>query len=270
MTFSCKEDLALAMSNFTFCQKGSSNVSRSIQALAFFTILLSLMTIRVRADLIITLSDATVAPGGTGTMDITVTSNHGNTLSAFGLELQITPVGSPSELLQFSMDQTDPYGNSNYVFSGASFNQDNGPISFWSSPFQTVYMSDTIVGSDSSDSTNMTPLGISYVTLSSTPSYLATVQFQAPTGSVPGDQFQITLVNDPGETYFMNRSGYGLRYQARDDGGLITIESAIATPEPPTLPAAALATLIGLLYYGYRQRQRHSRNSLSATSILTP
>ena len=93
-------------------------MNRSIQAFAFAIILLGLTATRARADLAISLSNVSLAPGGTGTMDITVTSKSSDTLSAFGLELLITPVGHPTSLVQFTTAQLDPYGNSNYVFAG--------------------------------------------------------------------------------------------------------------------------------------------------------
>ncbi len=58
-------------------------MNRLIQAFAFATILLGLMGTRVRAGLVITLSDVTLAPNGTGAIDVTVASDHGYTLSSF-------------------------------------------------------------------------------------------------------------------------------------------------------------------------------------------
>ena len=216
-------------------------MNRSIQAFAFAIILLGLTATRARAGAIITLDDVTVAPGGMGTMDITVTSDSSDTLSAFGLELQITPVSAAS-VLQFTTSQPDPYGNSNYVFYNESFNADNGSIPFWNvssppSPFLTI------LGGDSDDSNQ------GYVSIPSTPggsrTYLATVQFQAPQGATQGDTFQISLVNDPNFTYFAYDQNYDL-LNYTSTGGTVMISSV---PEPSSLTVVALCGLSGLLWY---------------------
>jgi hypothetical protein len=79
-------------------------VNRSIQAFAFAIILLGLTATRARAGVIITLDDVTVAPGGTGTMDIAVTSDSvpGDTLSLFSLTLQITQMPGTTSFLTFT------------------------------------------------------------------------------------------------------------------------------------------------------------------------
>src|SRR6185437_14400111 len=135
----------------------------------------------------ITASDVTVAPGGTGTMDFTITSNSNDTLSQFGLELNISLVGATTSLLQFTSSQPDPYGNSNYEFSGESSQSDLG-LPLWGVPYSTNYPLDTIVGGDSDDGSTL-----GYVTIPGTAggaySYLGTVQFQSAPGATQGDQF---------------------------------------------------------------------------------
>ncbi len=67
-------------------------------------------------------------------MDITISSTTGSdTLSAFGLELLITPTPSTGSHPVFTDAQSDPYGDSNYVFYGVSSGESFPP--FWSSPF---------------------------------------------------------------------------------------------------------------------------------------
>ncbi len=217
---------------------GSPSVNRSIAAFAFAMILLGLTANHTRADLIITAGDVTVTPGGIGTMDFTVTSDSNDTLSAFSLGLNITVVGGTSSLLPFTTAQPVPYGNPNYVFSGESINSDLS-LPSWSLPYQTNYPSDTIVGGDSDDGSTL-----GYVTIPSTAggaySYLGTVQFQAAATAPLGDQFQISLVNDPKLTYFNDQYGDPLNYSS--NVGLVTIVS-----EPASLALLSRSSVFGLL-----------------------
>jgi len=225
-------------------------VNRSIQALAFAIILLGLTATRARAGPAVALSDVTLAPGSTGTMDITVTSSSSDTLSAFGLELQIVPVGTPVSVLQFTTAQPDPYGNANYVFYNESLNADL-MIPLWTVPLSPPSPFVTLRGGDSDDGSGSTP---GYVTIPATGggpnSFLATVQFQAPPGANRGDEFQMSLVSDPAHTYFDDQNGDPLTYTST--GGLVTIGSAV--PEPPSLTMMALGCLSGLLWFCWRGR----------------
>ena len=243
-------------------------MNRSIQAFAFAIILLGLTATRARADLNIALgNDYNLAPGGIGTIDITVTSsNNTDTLAAFSLELQITQVSGAS-VLQFTTSQPDPYGNSSYVFYNESFDAANS-LPFWNlssppSPFLTI-LSDQ----DSDSSTQ------GYVSIPNTPggshTYLATVQFQAPQGANQGDTFLISLVppnydvNNSNFTYFAYDQNYDL-LNYTSTGGTVMISSV---PEPSSLTVVALSGLSGLLWCCWRGRkQGHSKNSPLATSI---
>jgi hypothetical protein len=242
------------------CQKEAPDVSRMKHAFTFtFAALLGLMTTRTRADLIVSPGQATVAAGDTGMIDITVTSNSSDTLSNFGLELLITPLGTATQSLAFTSSQADPYSNSNYVFYSASTNSDLG-IPFWSALTTTTYLNDTIGGGDSYDSSG----GIPVASSTTAPySYLATVQFSAQAGTMGGDQYQISLVNDSDFTYFNDANGNPLAYTS--SAGLVTIGSASGTPmvvpELPTLPVASVTSLIGLLWYRCRRRRGSLMNS---------
>jgi len=234
-------------------------VNRSIQAFAFAIILLGLTATRARAGVIITLDDVTVAPGGTGTMDIAVTSDSvpGDTLSLFSLTLQITQMPGTTSFLTFT-GGVDPYDNPNYVFSGESFNVNSGSP-FWSLPYTTIYTYDSISGGDAAN-----PLG-AFVIIPSTVgepnSLLATVQFQA-LGTSPGDQFQISVVSLG--TEFDDQNGNPLNYTSTP--GTVTITSAV--PEPSSLTLVALSGLSGLLWYCWRGRKHGLlKNSPVATSI---
>lgn len=213
-------------------------MNRFIRA-SIFALLLVAPAASVRAELTIVASNVTLAPGGVGTMDFTVTSDSGDQLTDFGLGLVITKVGSPTSMIQFTSSQPDPYGNTNYVFFDESAGQDTS-IPFWGSPKNS---NSTITGGDTDDGNGKTP---SYVTIPSTSgsahTFLASVQFSAPLGATDGDSFQISLSSSASFTYF-DSTGGPLRYTVQTGGGLVTIQSV---PEPSSM----LTGLIGVTFVG--------------------
>lgn len=108
-------------------------------------------------------------------MDISITSSSSYTLSAFNLQLLITPSVESGPLLAFTSAQTNPYNNPNYVFSGQSFGSYIG-FPFWGTPTTTIYNGDTIAGGDLANF--ITGPGFVSITGGST-EYLGTVSFQA-------------------------------------------------------------------------------------------
>jgi hypothetical protein len=227
-------------------------LSRAVTVTVLLHLLAGLAT-RAYADLQVNLSDVTLAPGGAGTMAISVTPPSGSntTLSDFGLQLLITPVGTPTSLLQFSSNQVDPYASSGYVFSSVSFGA-NTSTPFWFPPFATNYYPDSINGGDAAYNfaNPQQPVPV-YVTLPGAGALLATVQFFIP-GGKPGDQFQISLVSSG--TYFDDANGKSINYSG--SGGVITLGAAV--PEPSTLTVAAVSSLAGLVYYSRRRKQTRS------------
>jgi hypothetical protein len=227
-------------------------VRRLIHAFAFATVLLGLAASHASAGFVVNLSDVNVGPGGTGTMDITVTSTTAYTLSSFGLELQIAPIGAPTSALQFNpstAQPTAPFGNGNYVFSGNSLDQDFS-IPFWSVPTSNPML--TAIGGDTDDS------GSGYVSIgASTTMFLAAVQFTAPAGATLGDQFQISLVNDPDLTFFYDLNGNPLAGGYSMTGGVVTVASSMV-PEPSSL-VITLSGMGGLLAACYGRRVGKSR-----------
>ncbi len=236
-------------------------MSRLIQASAAAIIFLGLTATGVRADLTITLSDVALTAGTTGTMDITVTSNHGYTLSDFNLELVITPASSGLYFSPGADQPTAPFSSSNttpfpYVFAGGSSAADI-PLAFWSDPSSTFpYDGSTITGGDSSDSSR----GYVFVR-GGTTKYLAAVQVYAPLKAL--GTFQISLVPDPGYTYFQDKNGNALNYCSTP--GTVTVAAAV--PEPSSMTVVALSGFSGLLWCYWRGRKRgRSKNSPLYTS----
>ena len=205
--------------------KGPCPMSRWIRAAATAAILLGPAAAGARADLILAASDATVAPGGLGTIDFTVTSTGNDGLSSFGLELNIATSG-PSLGLQFTPAQPDPFGDALYVFHGESSGSDLA-IPFWSAPYQTHAPNDTILGGDQDDGS-----GLGYVAIPGTAgaprTYLGSVQFRVPAGAIPGDQFQVSVVTGP-NTYFDGPDGEPLGYSGPGAGAW----SRSPSPRPP-------------------------------------
>lgn len=189
-----------------------------------------------QADLIITGENATVTPGGVGTVDFMISSTNSDTIDSFNLQLQITTT-SGNSVLQFtpSASQPDFSINSNYVFLGTS----GGPP-LWSNPTETATTNDTIAGGDFSSSD---------ITITS--SYLlAQVQFQADAGASLGDTFAISLVTSAAFTNF-NDGNTSIAYTS--SAATVTV-----TPEPATLALAGVAGLTGAIYSWNRRRKATS------------
>lgn len=205
------------------------------------------------ASTLIALGDVALAPGGTGTMDITVTSDTGDTLSAFFLQLLITPSAGSSQSLSFTSSQPTVYDQPNYVFAGSSFNQDNG-LPFWYPPTITTYLNDTISGGDTSDS------AAGYVTIPATAgsgnSFMAAVQFYLQPGTSLSDSFQVSLTS---ASVLYDQDGNALM-DVTSTGGLVTISSV---PEPSTLVLGAFSGLSGLVVY--RRKRGRSRKDIGLT-----
>ncbi len=196
-----------------------------------------------RAGLVITLGNATVASGGTATIDISVFSTTGTDfLSSFNLGLLITPVGTPAGLLQFSSTQPDFSGNPDYVF----YQQSGLGAAFWGPPYMTNYTADSITGGDvpTSNAVLISATGTGPFSL------LAQVQFDPLIGD-NGDTFQVSLITDPNFTSFSDPNGGELPYISIP--GSVMIGSAV--PEPSSMTLAALSSLGGLLLFWRRRRQ---------------
>ena len=116
-------------------------------------ITLTVCTVPARAELIISIGNATVPHGGTGTVDVflssTADSSSPDRLNNLGFMLQIT---GPHEL-QFASSQGFSYLNdSRYVFFSDS--ADQGTSSPGGNVKTSVYAADTFVGFDSTTSGN--------------------------------------------------------------------------------------------------------------------
>jgi len=165
-------------------------------------LLITVFSVPARADLVLAIGSTTIPQGGTGTLDLWLTSNAGPTspdpFNDYGFQLQI----NGPHFLGFAATAGQDFGYLNdarYVFvQPFGFNHSDD----WSTGsnggyVQTVnYPNDTFTGADST-----TDLSNVSLTSSSSRLLLATVSLVAPTNLVnPGDQYVISLVS--GSAYF--------------------------------------------------------------------
>jgi hypothetical protein len=223
------------------------------------------LAVPARADFVISIGSATVPQGGTGAVDVFLSSTAGSSspdlLNNLGFTLQIT---GPHEL-QFASTQSFSYLNSpQYVFFGDSTDHNT------SSPGGTVrttsYANDTFVGSDSTFSGNPVSLSAASGSL-----LLARLSLGAAITNV-GDSYTISLVPPSGDgsmsssmsTFFdVFNFSTGAETSAvpfSSTPGTVMITGS-AVPEPASLVSAltALALVAGFLgAYRLRRSRRQA------------
>ena len=225
--------------------------------------LLAGFAVPARAGLIVSIGNASVAQGGTGTVDVSLTSTAGSSspdqINNLAFTLQIT---GPNEL-QFSSAQNFSYLNSSqYVFSGDSTDQNTS--SAGGTVTTTSYANDTFVGSDSTVSGNP-------VSLSSTSGQvlLASLGLNAAVTNV-GDSYTISLIPGQGDgsmsssasTFFdVFNFSTGAETSAvpfTSTPGTVTIVAS-AVPEPDSIISGLTALLILAGFHGVCRirRSRH-------------
>jgi hypothetical protein len=240
--------------------------------------LLGGFAVPVRAGLIISIESASVAQGGTGTVDVLVTSTASSgtpdLINNYGFQLQITNNGTDNTQLAFSANQDFGYisnasRNPAYLFLGDSSAAQPPPSSI-GSPGQTVYPSDTFTGADSTFSGN--PVSLS----SGTTYLLASLTVTTLTGAAPvvGDAFTISLVPTSGtgsmspntNTFFDNFDfNNGSEISATpftSTSGTVSIVSS-AVPEPTSIISGLTALLVLAGYRGVRRLHGSSRHCQS-------
>lgn len=228
----------------------------SLLSLAF---ILAVVATPARADLLITFNSPTITQGGTGTLDVYLSSNASlsspDLLNNFAYTIQISGTNN----LQFSSAQSFSYlTNSQYIFAGDSENQSTstpgGVVT------KTVYANDTFVGFDSTASGHSISLSSS-----STHVLLAALTVDA-TITNPGDTYTVSLIpasgdgsmNSNSQTYFdVLDLGTGNETSAvpfSSTSGTVTI-SAAAVPEPSSIVQGLTALLIMAGVGGVRRRR---------------
>jgi hypothetical protein len=170
-------------------------------AVGFLLLALSVWPSPSRADFVISIGSASIAQGGTGSIDVLLSSTASATspdqINNLAFQLQI----AGPNFLQFATSQDFSYLNApKYAFFGDSTHWINGqtvppPIGGFTQT--TVYTNDTFAGSDSTLSTNPVSLDSSNT---NTPVLLAVLTLDAPVGKVNvGDVYTISLVPSAGD-----------------------------------------------------------------------
>jgi hypothetical protein len=222
-----------------------------------------------QAGLVVSIGTTTVAQGGTGTLDVylssTTPSSTPDQINDYAFTLQITPstVGN----LAFSVSQTFGYLNSNnYVFFGNSADYIAGlasPPPFGGTPLTTVYANDTFLGFDNTN--DFTPVSLSS---NSGQVLLATLTLDASITSV-GEAFSVSLVPAMGDG--SQTSGSSSYFNVVDSNfsqlsavpftstsGTVTITPA-SVPEPASIILGSTGILIVTCYLSPRRFIRGGR-----------
>ena len=180
-----------------------------------------------QASLVVTVGDATLLTGSTGTVDVMIASDtpSGDLLSFLGFEFRIT-TGGPTRLdfvdPQSDFQLTDP----NYLFAGDSLAAAFPPVGLVST---TIVPNDTIIGGDATFSGNEINVG-------ATPLLLARLEFTASIAlpPIPGDTFTIDLESSV-LTFFQDNTFTDLSFSSTS--GTVTI----VIPEPSSAMLAIVA-----------------------------
>jgi hypothetical protein len=221
--------------------------------------------IPARAGFVISIGNTSVPHGGTGSVDVLLSSTASaaspDQLNNLAFQLQIT---GPNEL-QFSPTQSFSYLNSSqYVFSGDSTDQETS--SPGGSVTTTTYANDTFAGSDSTFSNNPVSLSAASGSL-----LLARLSLDTAITNV-GDSYTISLIPPSGNgsmssstsTFFdvfdFSTGAETSAIPFTSTPGTVTI-SALTVPEPGSIVSGltGLALVAGFLgAYRLRRSRRQA------------
>ena len=198
-----------------------------------------------RADFIISVQYLTLNPGASGYVDVFVSSNNNDTLSATSLTFQITTAGQT--LLAFTSSPSpsaDPtFARSSYVFFGNSSDQAS------SFPFGTASPTPGGPGNNNDqfsggDSTN----DFGFVTIGSTPQLLAMLPVTTATLLPPnaGDRFTVSVSS--ANTSLLDQNFNPVSFSSTSG------EVTCSTPEPSCVALSLASAGIALGWYRRRRR----------------
>lgn len=205
----------------------------------------------VRADIIVDVQDAMITAGGSGFVDVLISSTGTDTLDYYSYDFQISLVGAPVSTLQFSNPQIlTETGLGNYVFAG-----DAGAIN-------VVTLTNSQYVADAGT------LSFAGVGLTAATRLLARLEVESVLGlgqtpaMANGEQFLISLLNS-GDTLFKDDLGDPLTIDGSSatNTGLITIQGAAAVPEPGSLGVCA----IGAAVMGWRMLRLRRKAQVNET-----
>jgi hypothetical protein len=212
------------------------------------TFILLATTSSSRAGILVSIGDLALAPGGVGTVDVTVSSSSGQPvqLDSFGFELQIATVSGQGRL-EFTPTQTDPFSSPNYVFYQNSGDNTPPGATTLGTVSSTLAPNDTYIGSDfTNDGSNTTFTG---------PMLLAHLTFTAATTLPPvlGSTFQVSLIPDFNTFFQYDSSTNPMTDSFTVSGGSISISSV---PEPSSLLLAVIGVIPVLIAVTRKNHRR--------------
>ena len=201
------------------------------------------------AEIIVSYSGGSVAPGGTGFVDVLVSSDAlpgaPDELDSFSGHFRISPVGGAvSNGLQFVASQSDSQlANPGYVFFNDSLTPP--PIGSVSTSTNT---NDTYVGGDAT----LSGFGVPLHNLSGS-FLLYRLDLDAALANA-GDMFEIELINDP-STDFLDT---GFTPLSIDAASFTPFTVTAAVPEPSATVLLAIGTVVAVA----RRRRKHKPHFL--------
>jgi hypothetical protein len=193
-----------------------------------------------RCEIILTVGDTVIRPGGTGFVDVQIRSTAASTdlLDIVGAEFRLTTAGGTT--LAFVSSPPDEHlAESQYLFNGDSANQLLGPPA--ALVLDAPTLDDTYLGGDGT-------LSRSGVSVPTVDTLLFRLELTTLTDAPPvlGDVFTLTLIPGP-STIFLDPDFKDLPLHADSRlQGVITI-AATEVPEPGSLVLLGLAATLGLL-----------------------
>lgn len=224
-------------------------------------------------DIIVQVQNASITSGGTGFVDVLISSTGTDNLYSAGYDFQIFGLqGNGSLIFRPSFNPLSPLDPSNQTNSEQAVNSPNAYVFLGDTDAANFYAiqdpSETrMLGGDSTLSTNN-------ISLTSTQLLLARLEIQHVTGTplaAIGDTFTIALVNNDNvtpvdltddSTLFQDNGFNPLTFAAGSDPsaflnvGTVTITAA-AVPEPGTF---AVLTIAAASWCGHRFRRRKSES----------
>ncbi|QDV39064.1 PEP-CTERM sorting domain-containing protein [Tautonia plasticadhaerens] len=188
------------------------------------------------ATIDLTITDAALAPGGTATVDVLISSPDGAVLDVFGLEVRVEAVGG--QRLEFASPPADgQLADPGYLFFGDSTAALSPPAGVVVS---TLAPGDTYLGGDGTDS----GLGVE---VPGTPTLLARLVLEAsrdaPPG--PGSAFTVSIVPGSASTFFLDPTFEPIPL-AGLSSGTVTVVGFIPEPSTLVLTSGGVA-LLGLV-----------------------
>jgi hypothetical protein len=206
----------------------------------FVLILVATISSSASAGIIVNIQDATIAAGGTGFVDVLISSTGSDDLAYFGFEFQISAPTLNGALrfsaVQSGSETTAQSPDYDYVFLGDSIN------------FSAVRQDpdeQRLVGGDAASAN---------VSITATQLLMARLELEHVTGTplaAVGETFTVSLLPGP-NTEFLDENFDPVNLFS-SSSGTITITSAAAVPEPGSASVLLASSVVGLWW---KRRQR--------------